>query len=125
MITKFKLPLISEVDFEWQPETVKSLKIEDIVLVKQTTVTGWGWLAKVIRTTKTQIEVEIINLLPTLDVCKIATVNPFKNRGEGFFEDWAWWKKQHLGRKRKFFKDTGIEVGSSNDWKPLSIAILK
>ena len=110
-------------DFK-SPFDLKDLKINDIVLTKQSVATGWAEVVKVVRITKTQIEVETINLIPTIDHFKWGIKNPFKNRGKGFFQFWSERKKILKGNKRKFFINSNIEVGSSSDWNPKRIATI-
>ena len=85
-------------DFK-SPFDLKDLKINDIVLTKQSVATGWAEVVKVVRITKTQIEVETINLIPTIDHFKWGIKNPFKNRGKGFFQFWSERKKILKGNR--------------------------
>ena len=117
------LNLKSGQDFT-RPFDLNDLKINQIVLAKLSIASGWASVVKVVRIMKTQIEVETINVIPTIDHFKWGVKNPFKNRREGFFEDWAWRKKISKGRKRKFFIKNNVEVGSSDDWNPSRIAII-
>lgn len=93
-------------------------------LIKQSIATGWASLVKVTRVLSTQIEVEIINVTPTEESNRFGVKNGLKDRFEGFFEHWAFRKKVNIGTKHKFFKNTGVLVGSSNDWNPTILAEL-
>ena len=117
------LNLKSGQDFT-RPFDLNDLKINQIVLAKSSVASGWASVVKVVRIMKTQIEVETINVIPTIDNFKWGVKNPFANRREGFFKDWAWRKKISKGRKRKFFIENNIEVGSSDNWNPQRIAII-
>lgn len=94
------------------------------MLIKQSVATGWAKLAKVTKVTKTQVELEVVNLIPTEESNKFGTKNGFKDRCEGFFKEWAFRKKVAVGKKHKFFKDSCVMVGCSNDWNPLVLAEL-
>ena len=115
MTTKFKV-LKAGVDF--QRTFSINPKIDEKFLIKSCIATGWGKLVKVIRVMKTQVEVEVINVVPTEETNRFGTKNGFKDRREGFFKDWAWRKKVNVGRKEKFFKDTCVMVGMTEDWNP-------
>tara|TARA_R100001015_G_C4610278_1_gene165636 strand:+ start:1040 stop:1426 length:387 start_codon:yes stop_codon:yes gene_type:complete len=105
------------------PVDLNNLKINQIVLAKSSVATGWASVVKVVRIMKTQIEVEIINVIPTIDNFKWGVKNPFENRCQGFFQFWAERKKILKGKKRKFFIENNVEVGSSDNWNPNRIAI--
>lgn len=122
MKTKFKL-LKSNTDFK-RLFDLNELQINNEVIIKSGAVSGWAQIGKVIRITKTQVEVITTNLIPTIDTCRIGVKNPFKNRGEGFFEDWAFSKKCVIGKKSKFFIDTNIEVGESKNWNARSLSTI-
>jgi hypothetical protein len=117
------LNLKSGQDFT-RPFDLNDLKINQIVLAKSSVASGWASVVKVVRIMKTQIEVETVNLIPTIDAFKWGVKNPFENRGEGFFQFWAERKKILKGRKLKFFIDSNVEVGSTNEWNPQTIAII-
>ena len=89
-------------------------------LIKQSRATGWAKLAQVTRLTKTQIELEIINVIPTEESNRFGVKNGFKDNRSmgGFFQDWAFRKKCLVGKKWKFFKDNGVMVGDSDNWNP-------
>ena len=82
---------------------------------------GWATIGKVTRITKTQVEVETTNIIPTWDRTKWTIKNPFKDRGEGFFENWSIRKQNAIGKKEKFFKDNSVRVGDSNEWNPRKV----
>ena len=73
---------------------------------------------------KSQIEVTITNVIPTIDSNRFGTKNHFENRWIGFFKDWADMKRFNKGKKRKFFIKSNTELGSSQDWNPQRIAVL-
>ena len=105
---------------------VSDVLLNEKVLIKSNFATGWGTLAKVTRILNTQIEVEIINIVPTEESNRFGTKNGWdierKENPENFFLRWAEWKKRVIGTKRKFFKETGIEVGSTNStWRSSSL----
>ncbi len=118
---KFKV-LKSGIDF------VRTSNIEPTIgetfLIKTSVASGWARVGKVTKITKTQIELEVIDLIPTEDSNKFGIKNHFKNRTEGFFADWCWRKKATIGQKRKFFKSSSIEVGDTNQWNPTILAQL-
>ncbi len=91
-------------------------------LIKQSIATGWAKLAKVIRITKTQVELEVINIIPTEECNRFGIKNGLNDRFEGFFKDWAFRKKSFIGEKIKFFKDSCVSVGSTNNWNPTVLA---
>lgn len=95
-----------------------SPKVGEKFLIKQSIATGWGHLAKVTRVTKTQVEVEVVNLVPTEETNRFGTKNGLKDRHQGFFEVWCWRKKASVGKKFKFFKDSCVMVGDSENWNP-------
>ncbi len=99
-------------------------KIGDIFLIKQSIATGWANLSIITRVTKTQVELEVINIVPTEESNRFGTKNGLKDRTDGFFANWAFRKKVLIGKKFKFFKDSCVSVGSSNDWNPLVLAEL-
>jgi hypothetical protein len=90
----------------------------DTFLIKQAIATGWGKLARVTRITKTQVELEVINVIPTEETNKFGTKNGMNDRFDGFFHDWAFRKKVQAGKKFKFFRDNGISVGDTDSWNP-------
>ena len=93
-------------------------------LIKQSIATGWASLVKVTRVLSTQVEVEIINVIPTEESNKFGVKNGLKDRFNGFFKHWAFRKKVNIGTKHKFFKDSCVSVGSLNDWNPSILAKL-
>jgi hypothetical protein len=106
--------------------SVRDLMVGDEVIMKSMAVSGWARTGKVTRVMNTQIEVECTNVIPTKDRCNFGTVNPFVDsrfKG-GFFENWAWFRKTAIGRKSKFFRADGIEVGSRNEWNPRGLAVI-
>tara|TARA_B110001452_G_scaffold262337_1_gene262243 strand:- start:184 stop:555 length:372 start_codon:yes stop_codon:yes gene_type:complete len=103
---------------------LEDLKINQKVLIKSSVATGWAKVGEVSRIMKSQIEVTITNVIPTIDSNRFGTKNHFKNRWIGFFKDWAGMKKFNKGKKRKFFIESNIEVGSSEDWNPQRIAVI-
>ncbi len=115
--------LKANIDFI-SPLDLTDLKLNDKVLIKSSIATGWAKVGIVKRIMKKQIEVETINVIPTIDTNRFGTKNHFSNRWIGFFEDWANMKRFNKGRKRKFFIESNIEVGFSNEWNPSRIAIL-
>lgn len=87
-------------------------------LIKSNLATGWARLARVTRVMKSQVELEVTNVIPTEESNKFGTKNGLLDRGEGFFEDWAFRKKALIGKRVKFFKESGIMVGMSSDsWR--------
>ena len=102
-----------------------NLSINDKVFVKSQAVSGWAKVGKVIRIMKSQLEIEVTDFIPTKDVARIGTKNPFvdERKNGGFFEDWALSRKMCKGDKIKFFIDSGIEVGSTNEWNSRCLAI--
>jgi len=96
--------------------------IGDEFLIKQSVATGWAKLGKVTKVMKSQIELEIINVIPTEDKNAFGVKNPFANREQGFFETWATKKRIFVGKKLKFFKDSCVEVGDSNNWNKTVLA---
>jgi hypothetical protein len=93
----------------------------DKVLIKQSVATGWGKLAIVKRVMKSQVEVQVINVVPTEESNRFGTKNGLLDRSknpENFFLRWAEKKNIWVGRKIKFFKDTGVMVGHSENWNP-------
>ena len=101
------------------------LEIGDEVMIKSMAASGWARVGKVVRKTKTQLEVECINVIPTKDVARIGIKNPFvddRKKG-GFFEDWAFNRKCNIGRKDKFFIESGLGVGWTGHWNPIMLAI--
>ena len=108
--------LKSFIDF--MPIREIELEIGSKVLIKQSTASGWGRLAKVIRLTPKQVEVEVINVIPTEESNRFGTKNGLKDRGElgGFFEDWAFRKKCAIGKKEKFWKSNAQRVGETTSW---------
>lgn len=97
-----------------------NLSIGQEVLIKSSIATGWASLCKVVRETKCQIEVEVINIIPTEESNRFGIKNGLKDRGTngGFFENWAFRKKCSIGRRSKFWKDSAIRVGDSENWNP-------
>lgn len=94
------------------------------MLIKQSVATGWAKLAKVTKVTKTQVELEVLNIIPTEESNKFGTKNGLKDRTDGFFMNWAARKKAFIGEKQKFFKESCVMVGCSNDWNPAVLAEL-
>ena len=92
--------------------------IGEVVLIKTSAASGWAIKAKVIRQTKTQIEVECIKWIPTEDTNRFGVKNGLKDRFEGWLGDWSWRNKVINGNKRKFWKSNFTEVGSANEWNP-------
>ena len=70
------------------------------------------------------VEVEVMNIVPTEESNKFGTVNGLTDRSENFFGEWAFRKKVHVGKKVKFFKEIGVEVGMTDCWNPNVLAIL-
>lgn len=95
-------------------------------LIKKSIATGWGKLAKVTRITKTQIELQIINVIPTEESNRFGVKNGLVDNRfiGGFFENWAFRKKCSVGKKLKFFKENCIQVGDSENWNPLILCKL-
>ncbi len=89
-------------------------QLGDHFLVKSLLATGWAKFGRVVRTTKTQIELSIIDIIPTEDTSKLVNING-ADLPEGFLEDR---KTALIGKKEKFFKKSGVEVGASNHWCP-------
>jgi len=92
--------------------------IGETVLIKSSAATGWAIKAKVVRETKTQVEVECERWIPTEDTFKWGVKNGLKDRFEGWISDWSWRNKVIKGNKRKFWRDTFQEVGDSQNWNP-------
>jgi len=93
----------------------------DKVLIKQSVATGWGKLAIVKRVMKSQVEVQVINVVPTEESNRFGTKNGLLDRSknpENFFLRWSDNKKMNVGRKMKFFIDSGVMVGDSENWNP-------
>ena len=105
-----------------KPHNLDHLMLNEKVLIKAATATGWAKVGLVTRIMKSQIEVTITNVIPTIDTNRFGTKNHFENRWVGFFKDWADMKRFNKGKKRKFFIESNIEVGSSQEWNPQSIA---
>ena len=123
-MVRFNL-LESGVDFI-RPQDLSTLKVGDKVLTKKSIATGWARVGVVTRIMKTQIEVEITNVIPTIDHNRFGTKNPFVNdrlKGD-FFTHWSDLKKAVVGKRTKFFKDGGVEVGMSSLWNSNGIAVL-
>ena len=93
-------------------------------LIKSVHPTGWAKLAKVTRVMKSQVELEIINVVPTEESNKFGTKNGLLDRHEGFFSDWCFKKKVNVGKRVKFFRESGIMVGMSDSWKPIVLVEL-
>jgi hypothetical protein len=99
-------------------------KLGDSFLIKRSVATGWAYLAKVFRITPTQIELEIINVIPTEDTNKLGVKNGLTDRQVGFFQHWAEYKRNMTGKRYKFSKENGMRVGSSKEWNPLILCEL-
>jgi hypothetical protein len=93
-------------------------------LIKKAVPTGWAKLAKVTRVTKTQVEVEVINVIPTEESNKFGVKNGLKDRFVGFFKDWDEQKRFAIGKKHKFWLKDGVFVGDTNNWNPTVLAQL-
>jgi translation initiation factor 2 gamma subunit (eIF-2gamma) len=107
-----------------KPINLKDLKLNEKVLIKSAVATGWAKVGTVTKIMKSQIEVTVTNVIPTIDSNKFGIKNHFKNRWIGFFEEWADMKRFNKGKKRKFFIESNVEVGCSQDWNPQSVSVI-
>ena len=115
--------LKANIDFI-KPINLEELKLNEKVLIKSAVATGWAKVGTVTRIMKSQIEVTVNNVIPTIDTNRFGTKNHLKNRWVGFFEDWADMKRFNKGLKWKFFIESNVEVGSTQDWNPQSVSII-
>ena len=104
-----------------------NLEIGNEVLIKSQAASGWARVGKVVRKTKTQLEVECINVIPTKDKFRWGIKNPFvdNRKNGGFFKNWAFTKKRNIGKKHKFFIESGLGVGWTGHWNPIMLANYK
>ena len=109
-------PLKAHIDFFFQGNLQPQK--EQLFLIKQSVASGWGRLAKVKRITKTQVVLEVVNVIPTIESNKFGEKNGMTDdRDKGnFFLDWAERKKALKEKEVKFFLKSGLEVGNSNSW---------
>tara|TARA_R100001086_G_C11775839_1_gene242192 strand:- start:12 stop:404 length:393 start_codon:yes stop_codon:yes gene_type:complete len=115
--------LESNIDFKLIDD-LSHLKVGNQVLIKSSIASGWAQVVNVTRIMPTQIEVETVNVIPTIDHCRWGTKNPFVNDREkgNFFAHWSWVKQANVGKKNKFFIHGGKQVGLSTEWNPRRIA---
>ena len=104
------------IDFSKASEINPQLGTE--FLIKSSIATGWAKRAKVVRLTGKQVEVEVVNIIPTEETNRFGTKNGLKDRHEGFLLIGLSEKKAFVGEKMKFFKESCERVGDSGNWNP-------
>ena len=103
------------IDFSKASEINPQLGTE--FLIKSSIATGWAKRAKVVRLTGKQVEVEVVNIIPTEETNRFGTKNGLKDRHEGFLLIGLSEKSICWG-KMKFFKESCERVGDSGNWNP-------